>query len=51
MFATFARVAECLLLFIGCYLLATMQRLPVVDEMGRAVSDRVVVGRFETRGP
>ncbi len=36
---------------VGWYLLATMQRLPVVDEMGQAVSDHVVVGKFEARGP
>ena len=36
---------------VGWYLLATMQRLPVVDEMGQAVSDHIVVGKFEARGP
>jgi hypothetical protein len=28
---------------VGWYLLATLQRLPVVDEVGTAVEDKVVI--------
>ncbi len=31
---------------VGWYLLATLQRLPVVDREGRATGDRVIVGEF-----
>ncbi|RMF28150.1 MAG: hypothetical protein D6759_16400, partial [Chloroflexi bacterium] len=35
---------------VGWYLLATLQRLPVVDQEGRAVGDRVIVGSFTVQG-
>jgi hypothetical protein len=34
-------------LIVGWYLLATMERLPVVDPMGHPVADHVVVAELE----
>jgi len=36
---------------VGWYLLATMERLPVVDAEGHPVADHVVVGEVEVVGP